>query len=192
MEILKALEACDDAQRAPVISRQRRLRRLDRACRRVEECVLKAHRVAGTIPLRSTRRAPARQHAAQVAGILRQQVARLDTEPQKAFADLGAMLATIGEQYAAGQVGALLDVKAHPDVQPLSTARQAIGETVRIAMALSAATVAAAVAAAVLPGLPLPGQARPWVTFGCAPVAALLTSGWNIFSKVVGLLPGRQ
>ncbi|MFE5584421.1 hypothetical protein [Kitasatospora sp. NPDC056531] len=192
LEVLKALEACGHAQELPTIRRQRSLRKLDRACRRVEEHVLKAHRMVGTIPLRSTRRAPARQHAALVAGILRQQVACLDTAPEKAFADLGAMLATIGEQYAAGQVSALLDVKAYPDAQPLSTVRQAIGETVRIAVALSAATAAAAVAAAILPKLPVPDQARPWVTFGCAAVAALLTSGWNIFTKVVGFVPGRQ
>ncbi|MFJ5229875.1 hypothetical protein ACIQBJ_08210 [Kitasatospora sp. NPDC088391] len=193
LKVLTALDACADAAEVPAVARQRKLRKLDRACRNVEDAVFGAHRRAGTIPRRSPRRALARQHAAKVVAILREQSALLDTDPQRGFRDLSRTLATIGERYAAGRVGALLDTDGS-QAQPVSPIREAVIETVRLAVALVVATATAALTSALLPELPvrIPEQAQSWIVFGLSATTALLVSGWRVFSKIVDLIPGRK
>lgn len=173
-----AARVCAQAVQQPSGVRAVALYGVDKACRRVERQILRAHRFSGTIPARSPRRAAAKQHAALVAGALRQQLNLLDQEPEKALKDLAAGLVTIGERYAEGRVAALLPDSALEGVEPISRARSGLRESLHMVLAIGAAMGAVVVANALWPSLGVPEDVRPWMWTGIAVAAAILVAGW--------------
>ncbi|MCZ9346157.1 hypothetical protein NGM37_51425 [Streptomyces sp. TRM76130] len=173
-----AVRVCAQAVQQPTGVRAVALYGVDKACRRVERQILRAHRFSGTIPARSPRRAAAKQHAALVAGALRQQLNLLDQEPEKALKDLAAGLVTIGERYAEGRVAALLPDSALEGVEPISRARSGLRESLHMVLAIGAAMGAVVVANALWPSLGVPEDVRPWMWTGIAVAAAILVAGW--------------
>ncbi|MGW1277911.1 hypothetical protein ACWD4V_13255 [Streptomyces tsukubensis] len=186
-----ALKLCAEAYNQQPGQRSAQLRDLDRSLRAVEGAIFHAHRHAGTIPLRSTRRAAARTHAARVAGALRAEALRIDAEPDVALPRLGVMLTTIGERCAEGRIGAMLPEESLVDVVPVSATRTAIRESVHVAVVILAAMAAAVGASAVLPSLEANSGLRTALIVGCAVLAAIFVGGWHRVGRILEVVPGK-
>ncbi|WP_051722346.1 hypothetical protein [Streptomyces albus] len=173
----RAAVLCADILERPSLADLSRLRALDRRCRRIERDLLRAHHTVGTIASSSPRHESARRHAAHVAGALRQDLVRLDSEPDTALRDLARKLLTIGERYAQGRVGALLPEDDLRDVVPLSVTREHLKESLRLVAAVLAALGAALAVHPLLPLLGAPEFLRPWCYVAAALVPGLLIAG---------------
>ncbi|MFG3253238.1 hypothetical protein [Streptomyces sp. NPDC048172] len=187
----RALKDCANVFDGEPAEYERTLRRLDRSCRAVEGHVLAAHRTRGTIPLKSTRRSPARDHAALVAGALRQSLAKVDESPHTGLKELANLLAVVGERHAKGRLSKLLDPDALADAQPVSRARLRAGGTLRIGLAIASAICMAVLVSRLLPGHGIPDYLHPWVTAGTAILAALPFVGWDRVVQIIESLTGR-
>ncbi|MFI6002231.1 hypothetical protein ACIA98_17780 [Streptomyces sp. NPDC051366] len=108
IRVQEALRTCAEAYSREPGLRSSHLREVDRALREAQDAILRAHRHAGTIRRRSTRRTAARNHAALVVGALQAELLQIGVEPDAALPRLGAKLAMIGERCAEGRIGALL------------------------------------------------------------------------------------
>ncbi|MGW9116636.1 hypothetical protein ACWGRV_08290 [Streptomyces sp. NPDC055663] len=173
----RAAVLCADIHEQPAAARSSRLRRLDRQCHKIERDLLRAHRTVRTMALTSPRHASARQHAAHVAGALRQDLVRLDSEPDAALRDIAQKLITIGERYAQGRVGALLLDDALRDVVPLSITRETLKESLRLVVAILTALGAALAVYTLLSHLGVRGFLRSWCSFVAVVVPGLLIAG---------------
>ncbi|NSC20056.1 hypothetical protein FM076_02075 [Streptomyces albus subsp. chlorinus] len=167
------------------------MRQLDRSYRQLEQAVLRAHRARATMPFSSPRHAVARQHAAWVVGALRQDIYRLDTEPDDAVRKLAAKVVLLGERYAEGRVGALLPEEALEGAEPVSLARRALRESAHMALVLVAA-VAGAWAAQVGGQAIDASKGLQAVLLAVGVVlGGTLAGGWQRASRLVELLPGK-
>ncbi|WP_280854395.1 MULTISPECIES: hypothetical protein [unclassified Streptomyces] len=173
----RAVVLCADIQEQPCSARTSRLRKLDRQHRRIERDLLRAHRTVRTIAWSSPRHASARQHAAHVAGALRQDLVRLDSEPDVALRDIAQKLISIGERYAQGRVGALLPHDALADVTPLSITRETLKESLRLVVAILTALAAGLAVYALLSHLGVRGFLRSWCSLTAALIPGLLIAG---------------
>ncbi|MFE7439672.1 hypothetical protein ACFU7X_04305 [Streptomyces chartreusis] len=173
----RAAVLCADTHEQPCAGRPSRLRKLDRQCRRIEGDLLRAHRTVGTIASSSPRHASARRHAAHVAGALRQDLVRLDSEPDRALRDIAQKLITIGEQYAQGHVSALLPDDVLRNAVPLSITREALKESLRLVVAVLAALGAALAVHPMLARLGVPEVLRPWCYVAAALIPGLIIAG---------------
>ncbi len=78
-------------------ARARALRYLDRSCRLVEKRLFEVHRIAGSVPRRSSRFRPIKRHAALVAGAHRMALHQVDVVPEEALTELARLQLTIAE-----------------------------------------------------------------------------------------------
>ncbi|MFF1414217.1 hypothetical protein ACFVX6_31250 [Streptomyces sp. NPDC058289] len=191
IRIEAALSHCADTYREQPGERGPRLRDLDRVLEAAEDAILRAHRYAGTIRRRSARRGVVRHHAALVVGALRAETLRIDVEPDTALPRLGAMLATISERSAEGRIGALLSPDVLTDVTPVSAARTKVRESLHVAFVILIAMVAAVAASLVLPSTGVRSELQPWLTLGCAVLAAIVVGGWHRVGRILELAPGK-
>jgi hypothetical protein len=187
----EALRTCADAYSQERGLRSSHLREVDRALREAQDAILRAHRYAGTIRRRSTRRAAARNHAALVVGALQAELLQIDVEPDVALPQLGAKLAMIGERCAEGRIGALLPADALVGVTPVSAARTALRESLHVAFVILTAMAAAVGASAILPHAGVSDDMRPWLIMGSAGLAAILVGGWHRVGRILELVPGK-
>ncbi|MFD5433527.1 hypothetical protein ACFWJ4_15420 [Kitasatospora sp. NPDC127067] len=188
---ISGIEGCAKARAQAPSERASSLRRLDQVCRNLERALLELHRTARSIHRRSPRRASVREHCALVAGALRVRLARIDADPDTGLVELARMLALIGENFAAGRLAALLPEAELEGVTPVSTRRASVAETVRLALAIAAATASAAAATVLLPSTGLPTAVHSTVVFGSAVVAGMLVAGRSRFARIAEYLPGK-
>ncbi|WP_159050127.1 hypothetical protein [Streptomyces sp. MMG1533] len=192
VSIAHALSACATLQQRPALLKKvATIRRIDQFCCRVERNILRVPYRRGTIPRRSPRRASVAHHASLVAGALRMQLRELDRDPDVASSKLSAMLAEIGEQYAKGRIGALLDEEALVDVVPVSKARTTLRESVHVAAVILSALAATLIANALMPESVVSDSLRPWFLVGTAAVSAILIGGWPRVSRLLEVFPGK-
>lgn len=191
IQAVDTLRRCAEMYKRAPGDRATQLRDLGRSLQEVEKAILRAHRYARTIPRRSARQAAARSHAAKVAGALRAESLRLDTDPDEALPRLGSMLALISERCAEGRFSALLPEEFLAEVTPVSAVRTAIRESAHVAVAILSAMVAAIGASAALPSLGVNSDLHPWLILGCAALAAILVGGWHRVGRILELIPGR-
>lgn len=166
----RAAVLCASIREQPRSERFSRLRALDRRCREIERDLMDAHRTVRTMATSSPRHVAAQQHAAQVAGALRQDLVRLDSEPDIALCDLARKLIIVGEQYAKGLVSALLPPEVLQDVVPLSATRERRKESLRLVLAVLAALACALAVQPLLPRLGVAGNMQGW----CVATAAFI------------------
>nr|BFD96326.1 hypothetical protein KitaXyl93_76860 [Kitasatospora sp. Xyl93] len=126
-----------------------------------------------------------------MAGALRLQLARVDTDPDTTLVELARTLSLIGENYAAGRLAALLPETELEGASPVSTRRASAAETVRLALAIAAATASAVAATVLLPSTGLPTTVHSVVVLGCAVVSAMLVAGPSRFARIAEFLPGK-
>lgn len=100
--------ACANLARAPRIS-ENLLTGISHKLRYAVLAVYGARSMRGTSQSTSRRRHPLRLHAAQVVATLRSAESGLDVDPRKAAKELGRLALKISDQYAKGNVGALLE-----------------------------------------------------------------------------------
>lgn len=188
-EVILCVRLCARAECAGIGRRPSIVRSLDRSCRQIERLILRSHRTIGSVPRRSTRRTPIKQHAGLVAGVIRQRLQRLDSEPDVAFRELARALTLIAENYSSGRAGALLSDEMLAGVHPVSRFVSAWRESAHVALAIVAAMVAATAASLALPALGVKDDVIPWLTLGFAVLAAVLVAGWRRVSGILGSLP---
>ncbi|MFE6055430.1 hypothetical protein ACFQ6N_32155 [Kitasatospora sp. NPDC056446] len=188
---ISGIEGCAKARAQAPSERASSLRRLDQVCRNLEQALLELHRTARSIYRRSPRRASVREHCALVAGALRVQLARVDVDPDTGLVELARTLSLIGENFAAGRLAALLPEAELEGVTPVSTRRASVAETVRLALAIAAATASVAAATVLLPSTGLPTAVHSTVVFGSAVVAGMLVAGRARFARIAEYLPGK-
>lgn len=186
-----AVKLCADAYESTRAERPWALTRLDSACRLVERNILKARHNAGTMPRRSSRHAHARIHAAYVAGALRQQMDRLDEEPEIALRDLGVLLVTIGERHAEGRVSAMLPESSLSGVAPLSLARSTVRESLHVVAVIVGALAGAIIGNALTSATAIPADLRPWMVAAFAILGAIICGGWHRVARLLELFPGK-
>lgn len=185
----RAAVLCADIHERPCAARPSCLRSLDRQCRHIERDLLRAHRTVGTMASSSPRHTAARRHAAHVAGALREDLVRLDSEPDMALRDIAQKLITIGEQYAQGHVSALLPDDALGDVVPLSITRETLKESLRLTVAILAALGAALAVHPLLPRLGAPEVLRPWCYVAAALIPGILIVGPRRVITYLNVMP---
>ncbi|WAL96896.1 hypothetical protein [Streptomyces sp. Je 1-369] len=185
-----ALVRCAQAKAATGIDRPDRLRHVDSLCRAIEWSVWRSHIWRGGMTRRSPRRGAARHHASAVIGALHRELVRLDVEPDQSLDDLAKMLATIGEQHAAGFVGALLPAEALEGVTPVSLRRHALRESFAIVRGVVAALGSVLVLDPLLPVLGVRDDLTGWFLAGGALAAAVTAVGWRRVRDFLGVFPG--
>ncbi len=185
-----ALVRCAQAKAAADIDRPDQLRRVDSVCRAVEWSVWRSHIWRGGMTRRSPRRGAARHHAAAVVGALHRELVNLDVDPGHSLDDLAKMLATIGEQHAAGYVAALLPAEALEGVTPVSLRRHALRESFAIVRGIAAALGSVLVLDHLLPALGVRDDLTDWFLAGGALAAAVTAVGWRRVRDFLGVFPG--
>ncbi|MET9362245.1 hypothetical protein ABZX93_15160 [Streptomyces sp. NPDC006632] len=185
-----ALVRCAQAKTVTGIDRPDRLRQVDSLCRAVEWSIWRSHLWRGGMTRRSPRRGAARHHAAAVIGALHRELGRLDIEPDTSLDDLAKMLATIGEQHAAGYVAALLPAETLEGVTPVSLQRHALRESFAIVRGTVAALGSVLVLDHLLPVLGVRDDLTGWFLAGGALVAAVTAVGWRRVHDFLGVFPG--
>ncbi|MFD7418276.1 hypothetical protein ACFV9B_42670, partial [Kitasatospora purpeofusca] len=144
----------------------------------------------GGMTRRSPRRGAARHHAAAVVGALHRELVNLDVDPGHSLDDLAKMLATIGEQHAAGYVAALLPADALEGVTPVSLRRHALRESFAIVRGIAAALGSVLVLDHLLPALGVRDDLTDWFLAGGALAAAVTAVGWRRVRDFLGVFPG--
>ena len=190
LRIIASINQCASTLRERATERPAALCVLDRRCRKVERLLFRVHRTSRSIPSRSPRRPHVKRHAAHVAGALREQLNRVDTDPDQGLRDLALLLTRIGDNYAAGRPGALLCEEALADVRPVSRFLSAWRESAHMALMILAAMGAAIGASVILPALGIGDEIRPGLIAGCALIAALAVAGWRRVSAILAAIPG--
>ncbi|MFB7898651.1 hypothetical protein ACWD33_11460 [Streptomyces xiamenensis] len=185
-----AVVQCARAKRATAIDRPDRIRQVDSLCRAVEWSIWRSHLWRGGMTRRSPRRAAARQHAALVITALHRELDKLDVDPGNALDGLAQMLATIGEQHAAGQVAALLPAERLEGLIPVSLRRHAIRESLVVVRGIVAALGAALALNHLLPFLGVPNDLAGWFLAGGALAAAITSMGWQRVRDLWGIFHG--
>lgn len=191
IRVMEALHLCAEAYSQPSGERASQLRDLDSGLQAAEDAILHAHRYIGTIPRRSPRSAPARAHAALIAGALRAESLKIDADPNATLPRLGVMLAMIGERCAEGRIGAMLPEEFLTEATPVSLARTAIRESVHVAAVITAAMVAAISASSALRALGVNDGLHPWLIAGCSILAAIVVGGWHRVGRLLEMMPGK-
>ncbi|MFF1477030.1 hypothetical protein ACFVYD_05530 [Streptomyces sp. NPDC058301] len=184
-----ALVRCAQAKAATDVDRPDQLRRVDSLCRAVEWSIWRSHLWRRGMTRRSPRRVAARHHAAAVIGALHRELVKLDIEPDTALDDLAKMLATIGEQHAAGFVTALLPAEALEGVTPVSPRRHALRESFAIVRGIAAALGTVLVLDHLLPTLGVRDDLTGWFLAGGALAAAVTAVGWRRVRDFLGVFP---
>ncbi|WP_328312075.1 hypothetical protein OG432_18625 [Streptomyces sp. NBC_00442] len=100
------------------------------------------------------------------------------------------MLATIGEQHAAGYVAALLPAETLEGVTPVSLQRHALRESFAIVRGTVAALGSVLVLDHLLPVLGVRDDLTGWFLAGGALVAAVTAVGWRRVHDFLGVFPG--
>ncbi|WP_338782017.1 hypothetical protein [Streptomyces sp. DG1A-41] len=190
-DIEQAVIACAVARQAPVASLPAHLRTLDHRYRSVEQGILRAHRTAATMSIRSLRHHPARKHAFHVAGALRRDMSRIDAEPEDAIRDLAAKMLTVGERYSRRLVGSLLPQGDLENVEPVSMTRSTLMESAHVTLIILAAIAGALSASPVVAALGIPQDMKGWCVAAGAVLGAICTGGWRRVSRLLELFPGK-
>ncbi|MCX5555341.1 hypothetical protein [Streptomyces sp. NBC_00038] len=181
----EAIKACAEAHRAGGPRRAERMQAVSAALRIVEHGVLKAYRTRGTVPHLSPRRSELRRHAGQVVARLRVAESRLDTgASHDALEELAGLLATVAEQYTAGNVGTLLSPSSLDGLQPVRER-----ELLRVGLSV----LAIAGAAVIVSLLGVPDLAAGVLVSAAGVLALLLLFGrrWHQYLPVAELFkPG--
>ncbi|MGW2225474.1 hypothetical protein [Streptomyces formicae] len=189
--VIEAVIAEGAARAAPRgRARARALRKVDRSCRKVESHLFKVHSIARSVPRRSSRLRPIKQHAVLVAGAHRDALHQVDVAPEEALAELARMQLAIAESHLCGQHAALLPNDRLRDVRPVSRLRNTWFESAHVAVTILAAMIAAAGAAHILPTMGVGDEMRSWLTLGVAVLAATLVAGWSRVSRILEIVPG--
>jgi hypothetical protein len=108
LSIMAAIEACEAVASAGTSDRHQALRHLDDACSTVRRSLLRVHRIANSVGRGSPRQRNAKHHAALVVAKLQLAEAQVDTKGDAGLRSLAALLAKIGNSFAAGSVSKLL------------------------------------------------------------------------------------
>ncbi|QQC90526.1 hypothetical protein [Streptomyces alfalfae] len=114
----------------------------------------------------------------------------LSIEPDTPLDDLAKMLATIGEQHAAGYVAALLPAEALEGVTPVSLRCHALREPFVIVRGIVAALGSVLVLDHLLPVLGVRDDLTGWLLAGSALAAAVKAVGWRRVRDFLGVFPG--
>ncbi|WP_269246314.1 hypothetical protein [Streptomyces sp. Qhu-G9] len=117
--LTEAVIGCSEVYKNRGWRRDKALTALPVQLTRARNVILLSHTCRGTVPLFSARQRQVKRHAGQVAAVLKNLEARLDTDPDSAVRELGSALLTIAERYAQGRVGALLSEEQIGDIQPV-------------------------------------------------------------------------
>lgn len=147
LAIMAAIEACDAVANAGTSDRHQALRHLDDTCSTVRRSLLRVHRIASSVGRGSPRQLNAKHHAALVVAKLQQAETQVDAKGDAGIRTLAALLAKIGNAFAAGRVSTLLPEQSLRGAVPVSSR-----EGLRLATVVVAA--AGAFCLSVLMGLP--------------------------------------
>ncbi|WP_037886688.1 hypothetical protein [Streptomyces viridochromogenes] len=147
LSIMAAIEACDAVARSDTSGRPQALRHLDDTCSTVRRSLLRVHRITNSVGRGSPRQRNAKYHAALVVARLQLAEAQIDAKGNGALRSLAALLAKIGNSFAAGNVSTLL-----PEQSLRGTSPAANREGLRLMAVIVAA--AASLCLGVLFGLP--------------------------------------
>ncbi|MEE4421162.1 hypothetical protein [Streptomyces bugieae] len=168
MTVARAIGACAWAQDAVGEQQALAFRKVSRRLGAVNRAVLSAHKQRGSVPLFSLRRKVLKEHERNVVGALRKAELLLDSDPQSALRELGALLHKISERYCDARVGALLDAEELDEVQPAPD-REAL-RLITLAILLVGASI-------VFPLVGVPDSVAPIVMAGFSLVLAALLWG---------------
>ncbi|WP_411142993.1 hypothetical protein [Streptomyces sp. x-80] len=108
LSIMAAIEACDAVTRSETSDRPQALRHLDDTCSTVRRSLLRVHRITNSVGRGSPRQRNAKDHAVLVVAKLQLAEAEVDAKGDGALRSLAALLAKIGNTFAAGRVTTLL------------------------------------------------------------------------------------
>ncbi|MFD3906737.1 hypothetical protein HXS80_10380 [Streptomyces sp. CB04723] len=147
LSIMAAIEACDAVSKSGTNDRHRTLRHLDDTCSTVRRSLLRVHRISNSVGRGSPRQRNAKQHAALVVAKIQLAEAQVDAKGDAALRSLAALLAKIGNSFAAGNVSTLLPEQSLRDTIPVANR-----EGLRLMVVVVAA--AGALILGVLMGLP--------------------------------------
>lgn len=147
LSIMSAIEACDAVARSDMSGRPQALRHLDDTCSTVRRSLLRVHRITNSVGRGSPRQRNAKGHAALVVAKLQLAEEQIDANGIGALRSLAALLAKIGNSFAAGSVSTLL-----PEQSLRGTTPVANREGLRLMAVVFAA--AASLCLGVLFGLP--------------------------------------
>ncbi|MFK0139568.1 hypothetical protein [Streptomyces murinus] len=147
LSIAAAIEACDAVARSDTSVRPQALRHLDDTCSTVRRSLLRVHRITSSVGHGSPRQRNAKDHAALVVARLQLAEAQIDAKGNGALRSLAALLAKIGNSFAAGNVSMLLPKQSLRGTTPVANR-----EGLRLATVMVVAAVALCLG--VLFGLP--------------------------------------
>ncbi|MFJ7592296.1 hypothetical protein ACIQZO_34005 [Streptomyces sp. NPDC097617] len=147
LSIMAAIEACDAVTRSDTSGRPQALRHLDDTCSTVRRSILRVHRITSSVGRGSPRQRNAKGHASLVVAKLQLAEAQVDAKGDGALRSLAALLAGIGNSFAAGRVSTLL-----PEQHLRGTTPVANREGLRLVSVI--VTAAGALCLGVLLGLP--------------------------------------
>ncbi|MGV9274302.1 hypothetical protein [Streptomyces griseosporeus] len=147
LSIMAAIEACDAVARSDTSDRPQALRHLDDTCSTVRRSLLRVHRITSSVGRGSPRQRNAKDHAALVVARLQLAEAQIDAKGNGALRSLAALLAKIGNSFAAGKVSTLLSEQSLRGTTPVANR-----EGLRLVAVIVA--IAASLCLSVLFGLP--------------------------------------
>ncbi|WDO06274.1 hypothetical protein ME763_11635 [Streptomyces murinus] len=137
LSIAAAIEACDAVARSDTSVRPQALRHLDDACSTVRRSLLRVHRITSSVGHGSPRQRNAKDHAALVVARLQLAEAQIDTKGNGALRSLAALLAKIGNSFAAGNVSMLLPEQSLRGTTPVANREGLRLATVMVGAAVS-------------------------------------------------------
>ncbi|MCR8576084.1 hypothetical protein [Streptomyces sp. Isolate_219] len=120
LSIMSAIEACGAVATSSASDRHQALRHLDDTCSTLRRSLLRVHRIANSVTRRSPRQRKAKHHAALVVAKLQLAEAQVDSKGDAGLRSLAALLAKIGNNFAAGRASTLLPEQSLRDTAPVA------------------------------------------------------------------------
>ncbi|WP_240957922.1 hypothetical protein [Streptomyces barkulensis] len=120
LSIMAAIEACEAVANSSTGGRHQALRHLDDTCAIVRRSLLRVHRISNSVGRGSPRQRSAKRHAALVVAKLQLTEAQVDSTGDAALRSLAALLAKIGNNFAAGNVSTLLPEQRLRGIAPVT------------------------------------------------------------------------
>jgi len=118
--IMAAIEACEAVVSASTSDRHQALRHLDDTCSIVRRSLLRVHRISNSVRRGSPRQRSAKRHVALVVAKLQLAEAQVDAKGDGGLRSLAALLAKIGNSYAAGNASRLLPEQSLRGTAPVA------------------------------------------------------------------------
>lgn len=150
LSIMAAIEACEAVASADTSDRHQALRHLDDTCCIVRRSLLRVHRISNSVRRGSPRQHNTKRHVALVVAKLQLAEAQVDAKGDGGLRSLAALLAKVGNSYAAGNASRLLPEQSLRGTTPVVNRE---GLRLMTVVAVSVGTMCFAVLAGVPAGI---------------------------------------